>query len=309
MEQPVSLKILLERLSRLEKDMAEVRQFVVATGPAPFRAAPMETPTNAEPVATGWEVTTLGCFHLRCRGREIPPCRSRRGQSALKFLLTSPEHTASTERLIETFWPQMDSVAGAHNLQMAVYTLRQSLRGCEPAGQGETILFRDNHYLLNPRLTISQDADAFRAACQHGQEAIAQGCLAETSAALEVARALYQGDYFSDPYEEWASLPRRALQDLWLAFLTQAGQLFSTREHWSQATACFWDILTIDGTREDITRQLMRCYAGEGRTADVKHTYRLCRESLHHELHLTPAPETRALYHQLLDRLKPSGSH
>jgi hypothetical protein len=171
-----SIRSLLERISRLEQDVMELRQCLhVQTShlerPGNVPASLSIMPNVSRLVAPGtgdWEIRCLGRFHLRCAGRDVPPCRSRRGQSLLKYLLASPGFAASTEVLVECFWPQMDAVEGARNLQVAVHTLRCSLRGCGPGGSDETVLFRHNQYLLNPTLSIVQDVDAFHAAYERG---------------------------------------------------------------------------------------------------------------------------------------------
>ena len=311
------LKRLLERIFRLEQDVQELRQCLPVQTPHVQRpgtvSASIPTPSHdsmlGAPGAGDWEIRCLGSFHLRCAGHEVPPCRSRRGQSVLKYLLASPGFAASTEVLVDCFWPQMDSVAGARNLQVAVHTLRCSLRGCGPGGSDETILFRHNHYLLNPALSIVQDADAFRAAYERGLGAARTGRSAEALQAFEEARTYYLGDYLADPYEEWASSSRMALQDRWLNLLNQLGALYSEAGTWEPAIACYREILAVDCYREDAYRLLMGCYAACGRPADVKQTYLACRGCLHRDLHLAPAAETTRFYQQLIQQLTSLGVH
>ncbi len=312
-----SLTRLLERISRLEQDVIELRQCVQAppaqvTRPGNGPASPSTTSTVSrcpQPGTGDWEVWCLGRFHLRCADREVPPCRSRRGQSLLKYLLASPGCAAATEVLVDCFWPQMDSVAGARSLQVAVHTLRCSLRGCGPGGSDETVLFRHHRYLLNPALSIVQDVDAFRAAYERGLGAARTGRSAEALQAFEEARTYYLGEYLADPYEEWASSPRMALQDRWLHLLKQLGALYSEAGTWEPAIACYREILAVDCYREDAYRLLMGCYAACGRPADVKQTYLACRGCLHRDLHLAPAAETTRFYQQLIQQLTSLGVH
>jgi DNA-binding SARP family transcriptional activator len=251
----------------------------------------------------------LGRFHLRCAGREVPACRSRRGQSLLKYLLASPEFAASSELLVDCFWPQMDAVAGARNLQVAVHALRCSLRGCGPGGSDETVLFRHNRYLLNPALSIVQDVDAFRAAYERGLCAAQAGRPVEALQAFEEARAYYVGDYLADPYEEWAPSSRMALQERWLNVLERLGTYYSQARTWEAAIACYRELLAVDGYREDAYRLLMRCYAAAGRPAEVKQTYLTCRGCLRRDLQLAPAAETTLLYQQLIQQATPLNVH
>lgn len=252
------------------------------------------------PGVGNWEIRCLGSFHLRCDGREVAPCKSRRGQSLLKYLLDSPGFAASTVALVDCFWPQVDSLVGARSLQVAVHALRSSLRGCGPGGSDETVLFRHNRYLLTPALSIIRDVDAFCAAYKQGLGAAKAGSPAEAIQAFEQARACYTGDYFIDPYEEWASSSRVALQDRWLHVLERLGAYYSQAGTWEPAITCYREILAVDGYREDTYRLIMRCYAAAGRPAEVKQTYLTCRECLRRDLRLAPAAETTQLYQQLI---------
>ena len=312
-----SLKSLLERISRLEKEVMELRQFLQVptshleqAGNVPASLSIMENMSRlGAPRAADWEIMCLGRSHLRCAGRDMPACRSRRGQSLLKYLLASPGFAASTEVLVDCFWPQMDAVAGARNLQVAVHTLRRSLRGCGPGGSDETVLFRHNQYLLNPALSIVQDVDAFRAAYERGLSASKAGRSTEAIEAFEQARASYLGDYLTNPYEEWASNSRMALQDRWLNVLERLGACYSEAGTWELAIACYRELLAVDCYREDAYRLLMHCYAASGRPADVKQTYHTCRGYLHRDLHLAPAAETTKLYQQLMQQSAPLKVH
>jgi DNA-binding SARP family transcriptional activator len=312
-----SLNSLLERISHLEKDVMELRECLhVQTShverPGNLLVSLSTMPDVSRLGAPGvgdWEVMCLGSFHLRCAGREVPPCSSRRGQSILKYLLASPGFAASAEVLVECFWPQMDSVAGARNLQVAVHTLRRSLRGCGPGGSNETVLFANNQYLLNPALSIVRDVDSFRTAYERGLCAAKAGRSAEAIQAFEEARTSYVGDYLANPYEEWASSSRMALQDRWLNLLERLGAFYSEAGAWEPAIVCYREILTVDCYREDVYRLLMRCYAASGRPSDVKRTYLTCRSCLRRDLHLAPASETTRLYQQLIQQSTPLGVH
>lgn len=305
-----TLNSVMERISRLENELRELRQLVLVQQPQLAKPIerPLSTPANSNlsgRVVAGtdcWEVTCLGNFRLRRADRDVALCSSRRGQSILKYLLASPGYAASPEALIECFWPQVDPAAGTRSLQVAVHALRQALRGCGPNGSDETVLFRNNRYLLNPALSILQDVDSFRAAYQRGQGAASAGCSIETIQAFEEARAHYTGDFLVDSYEVWAAGHRLALQDMRLSLLSQLGSLYSQGKEWEPATSCYHEILAVDCYREDIYRQLMRCYAACGRSADVKQTYRACQQSLRRDLRLAPAPETRMLYQQLIQQ-------
>lgn len=297
------------RLSRLENEVMELRQLVSCQVPHLAYVTDHEAYTSSD-VSDGselsvakdtyWQVTCLGIFRLRCADRDLAPCKSRRGQSILKYLLASSGYTASAEALMECFWPQADPVASKRNLQAAVHALRCSLQGCGPNGDDETVLFRNDCYLLNPALCIVQDTNMFRSAYQRGKISIAAGSFIESIQAFEEARSCYTGDFLADSYEEWVFSHRLALQDMRLSLLSHLGSLYSQGKKWEAAISCYQEILAVDGCREDICRQLMLCYAASGRPADIKRAYRCCQKRLRSDLCLAPAPETTALYQQLI---------
>jgi DNA-binding SARP family transcriptional activator len=313
----VTLSSITERISRLENDVRELRELVrvqksyelVSLHKTSF--TPLNSDLSRSPAVRpdSWEVACLGKFSLRSYGREPPPCGSRRARSILKYLLGRPGYAASSEALIECFWPLGDPAAGARSLQVAIHALRSSLRGFGPKGSNETVLFGNNGYSLNPALSIVQDVDRFRDAYERGQDASKTGHLPEAKQAFEEARALYTGDYLPDCYEEWASGKRLALQDIRIALLAQLAPLYSQEEGWEAAISCYLEILDVDGYREDIYRQLMRSYAACGRQADVKRTYHACLERLRRDLRLAPASETTTLYQRLIQQETPLEKH
>jgi len=116
-----TLNSTIERISRLENEVRELRQLVLLQ--EAHLAKPINKPSPnpdksdlSGPVVARtdcWEVTCLSNFRLCRAGRDLAPCSSRRGQSILKYLLASPGYIASAEVLIECFLPQVNPEAGA----------------------------------------------------------------------------------------------------------------------------------------------------------------------------------------------------
>jgi len=313
-----TLASIVERISQMERQLMELRQFLLIHLPCsgwPENELP-RPPAPIDPIGAGsgteerWDVTLLGRFQLRCAGREPAPCTSRRGLAILKYLLTAPHYAATAGTLIECFWPGTDPEAGAHNLQMAIHALRRSLRGCGPGGSDKTVLYRNERYFLNPALIIRRDVDSFRDAYERGQGAARVGRMTEACHAFEEARNHYGGDYLADSlYDDWTAGHRAAFQDMWLTVLSRLGSAYIQASEWDRAASCCREILALDPYREDAYRQLMRCQAAMGCLADVQRTYRACQERLSHDLHVSPAPRTMRLYQQLIRQVLPVPAH
>jgi DNA-binding SARP family transcriptional activator len=296
-----------ERLLGLERQVRELRQMLLAGAwdddhgvtASEVEAAPTPLSTRSSRLVD-WQVTCLGPFRLRCGGRLLAPCSSRRGWSILQYLLVRPGYAATRDVLIETFWPGVEPAAGAHSLQMAIHALRRALRGCGPGDSDEAVLYRDGQYRLNPGLAIDLDADRFRAACERGRRLVGAGQVDAARRVFEAALSLWGGPFlFESGHDEWAESHRAALQELRLGVLGWLSGAYAARSEWEQAAACCREILAADAYREDAIRQLLRCLAETGRLAEVERTYRACRERIWQDLQVEPAPETRRLYHQL----------
>ncbi|MBV9577775.1 MAG: bacterial transcriptional activator domain-containing protein [Chloroflexi bacterium] len=218
----------------------------------------------------------------------------------LKFLLGCGGYQATTELLVETFWPEAEPEAGVHSVQMAVHALRRALRGFGPQGDNTAVLFRRGVYCLNPLLVIHHDIERLTSAYERGRSEMRAGRMDAATHAFEEARDWYRGPYLADsPYEEWADARRAALQDVHLSTLGHLTRAYVQANEWERAAECCGAILTVDVFREDVYRQLMRCHAALGRIADVRRTFRICEKHLREELQVDPEPETVLLYQEL----------
>ena len=104
MDEETVLTRIMERISRLENEVRELRQLIFVQMPHLVKPIDKSSsiPANSdlpEPEAGTdcWKVTCLGNFRLRCAGSDLSLCNSRRGQSILKYLLASPGYAASSE--------------------------------------------------------------------------------------------------------------------------------------------------------------------------------------------------------------------
>jgi len=305
---PRNLDEALAQLAVLTRDVQDLREWffryhVSSTQGAALAGQGSVEPEAPQPLSISpwhWDVTCLGHFEVRCAGKVVPACPSRRGQAILAYLLASAHHVALRDVLMETFWPDAAPESGAHNMQMAISALRHTLRGCGPNAGDDAILFDADHYFLNPALLIELDVDGFRDAANRGLRAAAVGM--DTAVGLcEEARRRYTGAYFAHcPYDGWVEQQRGTLQDLYLRVLDRLSTLYGREGDWDGAAGCCHDILALDPFQEDAYQQLMRCYAAKDYPAGIQRAYRQCREVLWRDLCVTPAEETERLYQSLM---------
>lgn len=248
-------------------------------------------------------VSVLGRFAVRCHGQEISLGSSKAGRAIFRYLVALPDRSASTDVLLETFWPDDEPQEARHKLHIAVSTLRQALaEGLgSTLGERDAIAFVDDRYVLLPELSLQLDADTFAHHVAEGQRLEREGRQDEAVAAYEAARAHYQGDFLAqDLYADWAAVRRARYEEIYLTLLGRLAAYYLDEDRYPECVACCRRILARDSFREDAYRQLMRCYARMGRRNQALREFQSCQEVLRWELGVAPMHETVELHDQIV---------
>jgi DNA-binding SARP family transcriptional activator len=294
----------------------------LATFVLPSRAFPPEPPLlhvealifNPEPegaveavssseVAPPWGdarcvVRLLGMFEFSIDGVAVTEWAGARGRSVLKYLLVHRERPVRKETLMETFWPGADPDASRNRLNVALSSLRRSLRPV--IGDMPVVLHHEGTYRLNPALGLWIDVEAFEHRAAVGIKLHRAGDITAASGALRDAVDLYRGSFVDDDlFEEWMSPPRERLRVLFLDLLDRLGDIAFTQGNYDMCIDVGRKILADDSCREDTHRRLMRCYGRQGRPHLALRQYHSCVSSLRSELAVDPSAETVALYEDI----------
>jgi DNA-binding SARP family transcriptional activator len=242
------------------------------------------------------EVFSLGRFQVLRDGQPLPACTSAKALAIFRYLLTRRGRAATGEELMELLWPDSAPRDAAHSLHVAVSTLRRYL---DPAASG-LLLYVDAHYLLNPRATVGDDCERFRALSAEGDRARRLGDLPAARQAYEDAVACYCGDYYVSSQDlAWNIAERERLLARYLTVLDHLGAVCLAEGQYEPALDCYQQLLQRDAYREDAHVQVMRCYAHLGRRSEALRQYTRCATLLASELGVEPLPETRAVYEQV----------
>jgi len=113
------------------------------------------------------------------------------------------------------------------------------------------------------------------------------------------AVALYRGEFLPEAERIWAVQVRERLHEHYVEALCGMARCHRARGDFEGAIEWYRRALAGDATREDIHRQIMRCYEHAGRRADAIAQYHRCREILNQELGVEPEPETQQLLRDL----------
>src|SRR5205823_13211802 len=163
----------------------------------------------------------LGGFRLWVGDREVQPAAWPRRKPAqlLKLLALAPGHQLHREQVLEQLWPELEPEAAANNLHPALYFLRRVLAPEGGPAAGAYLQLRTQQLTLCPGAPLWVDAEAFAAAAEAARVSHEPG-------AYEAALELYTGELLpEEPYEEWASAPREALRQSYVARLKELARL------------------------------------------------------------------------------------
>lgn len=266
--------------------------------PAERQAPPSAVARAVAPILA---VSVLGPFRAAVNERVIedwPNCRSK---AIFKYLLLNRSHPVAREALMERFWPEAHPEAARNSLNVAIHRLRRALG----RDGSRLVLFSGGHYLLDPQLVVSIDAEEFLAHAARGTQLERSGD--ENGAIREYAAsvALYRGELLAEDryaHDEWLLPLRQQFRDRYLHVLDRMGEIHFDRQ---DVPACMSDcarMLAVDACNEGAHRMLMRCYGRLGQPQLAQRQYQSCIQVLNRELGIPTSAETTELYRQIVRR-------
>jgi DNA-binding SARP family transcriptional activator len=266
--------------------------------PASPRAEPASVLAGAAPDAD-IAASALGPLEVHVAGRRVPRWTSLKARSVFQYLLIHQDRPIRRDVLMALQWPDHSHNSARNNLNVALYSLRNTLEGL---GQGaQPIVYRDGCYVLNPELSWWIDRNEFLSAVGDARRAHREDRPERVIGAYRKAIGLYRGPLFEDDGDaEWYLPEQRRLQELYGQALEgianihfRLGELAETEEFGRRA-------LDHDLCSESAHRLLMRCYASQHQQQLVSRQYRICVDALRDELGVCPSDETTRLFRELI---------
>ena len=238
-------------------------------------------------------VRLLGSFAVVVDGAKVDDraWRLRKARTLVKVLALAPDRRVHREQVMELLWPDLPASAAQNNFHQTVHAARRVLGAQQLTLEGGMLALAGD---------VGTDVDVFEAA------AAAARAGGDYVAALD----RFGGELLpEDRYEPWADAPRAMLTDLHSALCLELAE----QQEPQDALETLQRALRVDPLHEPAHRALMRAYDRLGRRQDALAQYQRLRSALRRALEADPAPETRALYRELLvahpepDALAPRG--
>jgi DNA-binding SARP family transcriptional activator len=291
-----------------------VRNAVPGPEPAPppeLKAPPLQPEPQAQPqpepepapapATTDADIaaSALGPLEVHVAGRRVPRWTSLKARAVFQYLLIHQDRPIRRDVLMSLQWPDHSHNSARNNLNVALYSLRNTLEGLGHGAQ--PVLYRDGCYSLNPELTWWIDRNEFLAAVDDAQQAHRERRPEQVIGAYRKAIGLYRGPLFEDDGDgEWYLPEQRRLQDLYGQALDGIAEIHFRLGELADAQRFGQLALGHDPCSESSHRLLMRCYASQHQQQLVGRQYRVCVDALRDELGVTPSDETVKLFRELI---------
>jgi DNA-binding SARP family transcriptional activator len=259
-------------------------------------------PRHPEPrVLMPWaDVATLalGPLEVYVAGQRVQRWNSLKARAVFQYLLIHQDGPTRRDVLMALQWPEHSRNSARNNLNVALYSLRNTLDGL--GRNAQPILYRDGCYILNPELTSWVDRSEFLSAIDNARLARRANRPRQVIDAYHKAIQLYRGPLFDDDVTgEWYLPEQRRLAELYLQALEHVAEIHFELGELPEAVRFGQLAISNDPCCEPIHRMLMRCYASQHQQQLVSRQYRICVAVLHDELGIPPSEETVQLYRQL----------
>jgi DNA-binding SARP family transcriptional activator len=240
----------------------------------------------------------LGPLEVHVAGQVVPRWNSLKARAVFQYLLINQNRPTRRDVLMALQWPDHSHNSARNNLNVALYSLRNTLAGL--GHSAHPILYRDGCYILNPGLTWWIDRNEFLSALDDARLARRTDRPRQAIGAYHKAVRLYRGPLFEDDVAgEWYLPEQRHLQELYVQALEHVAELHFRLGELPEAVRFGQLAVSNDPCCEPMHRMLMRCYASGHQQQLVSRQYRACVSSLHDELGVPPGDETVQLFHKL----------
>lgn len=277
-----------------QRDDAVEREALLCSpsSPVAFLASP-DAQSNSQ-----LTITCFGHFEVRYAGKLVALCPSRNGQAILRYLVAQMDHRATSDILQTLFWPEDEQEVAQRKLHIAISALRRSLNRGMLGKNGDSILFKNRIYSLNPALTIRTDVDELLHYYQAGQQENEQS--KQKVAFYEDACQLYTGPFLTeDLYADWSLWQRERLSRSYLTMCRFLANHYVTSRQYEHAIKWAIAILEEDHCDELTHCQLIQIYGTQGRRNEALQQYWRCERILRDELGVKPLPETVQVFEKL----------
>lgn len=225
--------------------------------------------------------------------------RKRKARMLFAIMVLERGRQLSREQLLAHVWPDLPEERAKNNFYVAWSTMKNALT----AGAPGPCPYVDNTGGLCSivRDAVRSDADEFEEHLAAARLAEAGGDSERAIESYERLASAYRGELLpGDLYDEWFAPIRDRYRLDFVAAMLRVVELLLEADDPNEAAVYARRALSVDPYREDLYQALLRCQIASGQRSAAIETFVACKTQIAEELGLDPAPETVALYQQIL---------
>ncbi|RMH80181.1 MAG: response regulator, partial [Calditrichaeota bacterium] len=110
----------------------------------------------------------LGEFSVELNDRRLSHWSGKKGKEVFSYLVFHHSRRIYRDVLMDRFWPDSGRRCARNSLNVAIHRIRRQLHKLDP--HHEYVLYKDECYLINPRVDVLVDVDQFWNGWQAAQQ-------------------------------------------------------------------------------------------------------------------------------------------
>ncbi len=255
---------------------------------------------DSEPGVWPWplKIFALGRFEIIKDGAplQFTGKAQRKPMELLKALIGFGGRDVPIEVLIQTLWPEPREGDGQKAFDVTVHRLRKLL------GDEGLLTITDRRASLNPQMVWidAQVIERILAAVAPAMQNPGPD-FAELESAAPLLLELYRGVFLGGEADiAWVLVARDRLAVHFRRFVLRLGEHWERGARWADAARLYERGVELEPLAETLYRRLMECLRRQGQHVEGIEVFRRCRKMLSVVLGVKPAPETEALYRDMV---------
>jgi DNA-binding SARP family transcriptional activator len=255
--------------------------------------------TLPSPPAAALKVRVLGPMRLERDGDTVshPDWRRERVRSLLALLVSNRRITR--EAAAAALWPDADTEAALGNLRVTLGYLHKVLEPDRASGDATWFVRAEGDVLVLADEGVGIDAWELDVLLDDADGAERAGAPSIALGHYEAALDLWQGDYLSDVYDDWAGPERDRVRARFLAASVRAGELLLGQGAVDRALRIGTRAVEAEPWSEPAHRLVMAAHLARGDRASARHALDRCYSALA-ELGVDPEPSTAVFERAIL---------
>ena len=203
------------------------------------------------------------------------------------FALDRPMCTRA--EICQAFWPELP-------IDQAVNVFHVTKRRLHKALGFDVLVHEGGHYRVNPSLNLQYDVLEFVGSLVEARSRPGR----EGEGYWQHAIDIYRGCFLQGHDDLWVIARRADFREGYLEALVELARLREAEGQTEIALGLFLRSVSEAYNREDLHREVIRAYGKLGRRSEAAEHYRKLQTDLQERYAISPAPETQALYQEVI---------